>query len=163
MTVANERPLDAGHLSSTTPRLPWPNSGSTDNFDLNPLPWWRTRLPTDFTFRDATTIRTALHSAALPGEIGWEDAVDGNITSAIRIGVNTLKTCSITDFEVDLTMSALLACAIDGEITAGIHLFCAPQTSSLRPSVPHSGRPLAPRRLRRSLRNGNPHLFWIPR
>jgi len=120
MNVANQSVLGSGHCSPKMPLCPWPNSGSTGNFDVDPLPWWRTRLPSEFTSEDAATVRVALHSTVLPTEIGWEGAVGGNITSAIRIGVNTLKTCSITDFDVDLSMSALLACAIDGEITAGI-------------------------------------------
>ncbi len=50
---------------------------------------------------------------SMPGELHWADAVIGKVTTAINIAVGRLKVRPINHPEIDLALSAMLACALD--------------------------------------------------
>jgi hypothetical protein len=65
-------------------------------------------------------IRKALLATRLPSEPDWDRAILGDVAVAIGIAVRQLASHKITDPEVDLALSAVLACAIEGDPTAPI-------------------------------------------
>jgi hypothetical protein len=84
------------------------------------LIWWRTRVPTEFTGKDNTILRWTLLQNKITEEPHWSDAVVGKVATAINIAIRCLKTRPINHPEVDLALSAMLACALDHDVTAGI-------------------------------------------
>ncbi|WP_424631794.1 hypothetical protein [Bradyrhizobium sp. SYSU BS000235] len=56
----------------------------------------------------------------MAGEAYWSDAVIGKVTTAINIAVRRLKARPIDHPEIDLALSAMLACALDHDVTSGI-------------------------------------------
>lgn len=86
----------------------------------SPLIWWRTRTPSEFEPNDANIIRHALKGTTITAEPCWPGATTNQITTAIRVAVALLKTRHPADPEIDLALSALLAFAVDGDVTAGI-------------------------------------------
>ena len=65
-------------------------------------------------------MREALLNTEVHGDPEWFRAVLGDAAIAIRIAVEQLKVRKITDTEVDLALSAVMACALEGEPTSAI-------------------------------------------
>jgi len=86
----------------------------------SPLSWWRTRPPGEFTRKDSAALRWALLGKQINDEASWRDAATGEVTAAIRVVVGRLKKREITHPEIDLALTAMLACAVDGDVTSGI-------------------------------------------
>lgn len=90
------------------------------------LAWWRTRHPSTLSRagNDPRLLRTAVKRKAL-FDPDWHDAVNGDPTAAIAIAVRAMKHLGIDAPEIDATLSAVLACAIDGDTTCPIVLSSA--------------------------------------
>lgn len=91
----------------------------------SPLQWWRTREPMTFHPRELRPLRMALMATCLAAEPDWRRAILGNTPIAIGIAVRQMKFHPITAPEVDLSVSAVLACAIEGNATSAILLSSA--------------------------------------
>jgi hypothetical protein len=81
---------------------------------------WHTRKPEALTYRDLLRLRTALVCKTLPGEPDWKYAIQGDAAAAIGIAVRQLQSRRITDPEIDLALSAVLACAISGDAASAV-------------------------------------------
>jgi hypothetical protein len=88
--------------------------------DLPPLIWWRTRKPRLLPWRGIRDIREALVETEIPGQLDWVRAILGDAAVAIGIAVEQMKVRVITAIEVDLALSAVLACALEGDLTSPI-------------------------------------------
>ena len=86
----------------------------------SPLTWWRSKPPSALLCRGIGGIREALLGTEIPGEPDWPRAILGNAHVAIRIAVDQMKERGITTVEVDLALSAVLACALEGEPASAI-------------------------------------------
>jgi hypothetical protein len=81
---------------------------------------WRERKPQALSLQDVSRLREALLDTNIPSERDWNRAVSGDAAVAIGIAVRQLTIRKITDPEVDLALSAVLACAIEGDSTAPV-------------------------------------------
>lgn len=104
--------------ASTLANRPWPLSSQ----DAPPLAWWRT-LPSD-KFRDAEKLLllvTLERIAVLRGTGELYAAQRGDAAAAIAAALSVMP---IQDFtlEVDITMTALLRCAVEGDSAAALVL-----------------------------------------
>jgi hypothetical protein len=70
--------------------------------------------------RGVSGIRKALLGTDIPEETEWFSAILGEAAVAIRIAVEQMKMRKITDPEVDLSLSAVLACALEGEPASAV-------------------------------------------
>jgi hypothetical protein len=82
---------------------------------FSPLIWWRTRKPGLLLCNRIGDIREALLGTEIPGHPDWARAILGVAAVAIRVAVDQMKVHEITAIEVDLALSAALACALDGD------------------------------------------------
>jgi len=107
---------------------------SDNNDPTSPLTWWRTRPPGEFRKRDSAILRWALMGTRISGEPHWPDVVTGEVPAAIKVAVDRLKKRRIDHVEIDLALSAMLAFAIDGDVTSGILISSAlrRRSSSIR-------------------------------
>jgi hypothetical protein len=87
---------------------------------FSPLDWWRTRRPNTLSCYRISGIREALLGTEIPGTMDWSRAIHGDAAVAIRIAVEQMKLRTITAVEVDLALSAVLACALEGDPASAI-------------------------------------------
>lgn len=87
---------------------------------FSPLIWWRTRKPLLLPFRGIRKIREALLGTEILGQPDWVRAILGEAAVAIGVAVEQMKVRVITATEVDLALSAVLACALEGDLTSPI-------------------------------------------
>jgi hypothetical protein len=87
---------------------------------FSPLIWWRTRSPSALLCRGVGGIREALLGTEICGEPDWSRAILGEAPVAIRVAVEQMKTRKITAIEIDLALSAVLACALEGDPASAI-------------------------------------------
>lgn len=97
-----------------------PFSLRADNAPFSPLIWWRTRKPNASLREGVSEIRRTLLRWEIAEEPDWSRAILGDASVAIRIAVEQMKTRKITASEVDLALSAVLACALEGEPASAI-------------------------------------------
>lgn len=104
-----------------------PSSGNRAPFSpapnlatLSPLIWWRTHRPNILLCSRIGRIREALLETEIHTEPDWSRAILGDAAVAIRIAVEQMKAHKITAAEVDLALSAVLACALEGEPASSI-------------------------------------------
>jgi hypothetical protein len=87
-----------------------------------PLHWWR-RLPAPaFTAAHVVVIRRAVAGIFIIGEPGWPAAAKGDPAAAIGVVLRQIKRHRRPSPGVDLVMSALLRCAIEGNNSAALVL-----------------------------------------
>jgi hypothetical protein len=91
-----------------------------DPTPFSPLNWWRTRRPSALLCRGSGGIREALLGTEIHGEPDWPRAILGEAAVAIRVAVGQMKVRKITAAEVDLALSAVLACALEGDPASAI-------------------------------------------
>lgn len=101
-----------GHLA--------PTSSALVLTPFSPLTWWRTKPPSALLCRGVGGIREALIGTEIHGEPDWHRAILGEAAVAIRIAVKQMKERKITATEIDLALSAVLACALEGEPASAI-------------------------------------------
>lgn len=118
MTVATHHAPQIEHTAPRISSIPIPSAPSNET--LNPTSWWRIKAPDQFRSTDAHMLRRVLRGTTLSGQPDWRFAINGRVTTAIRIAIDTLKIRGMVHSDVDLVISALLASAIDGDVTAGI-------------------------------------------
>ncbi len=97
-----------------------PFSLASTFISVSPLIWWRTHKPSALAGRSIGRIRKDLLGTKIPGEPEWSRAILGDAAVAIRIAIEQMKANKITAVEVDLALSAVLACALEGEPTSAI-------------------------------------------
>jgi hypothetical protein len=97
-----------------------PSSSVPDLAPFSPLVWWRTRRPSAVLCGSIGGIREALLGTEIHGEPDWSRAILGNGAVAIRVAVEQMKTHRITAGEIDLALSAVLACALEGDAASAI-------------------------------------------
>lgn len=86
--------------------------------EVPPLWWWR-RLPADaFTERHLKVIRRAISGFLSLDEPYWSAAAKGDAAAAAEVALRTIKRRRTPSPGVDLVMSALLRCAVEGSATA---------------------------------------------
>jgi hypothetical protein len=120
MRVTTDFALKVREYSGSPPYAPILILSAADSDPESPFTWWRTRPPGQFTGKDSAVLRWALLQSNIAEEPYWPDAVVGKVTAAINIAIRCLKTRPINHPEVDLALSAMLACALDHDVTAGI-------------------------------------------
>ena len=87
---------------------------------FSPLAWWRTRRPSALLCQQIRGIREALLGTEIHGEPNWNRAILGDPAIAISIAVKQMTEHKITASEVDLSLSAVLACALEGDPASAI-------------------------------------------
>jgi hypothetical protein len=95
-------------------------------FPDSPLTWWRTREPRTLSRSgtECARLRALIRKRLVP-DVDWLDAVSGEATAAIAVAIRQMDSRSIGDWEIDLALSAVLACALEGDATAPIVLSSA--------------------------------------
>jgi hypothetical protein len=86
----------------------------------SPLTLWCTCKPEALSLRDVSRLRKTLLGTSIRSEPDWNRAILGDAAVAIGIAVRQLKFHKITAPEVDLALSAVLACALEGNAAAAI-------------------------------------------
>ena len=84
-----------------------------------PLSLWRTLRAVQFEATDLTAIRLLLAKLVLFDRPKWRDAIAGDAAAAIAVAVSFLPIDNVTH-QVDLAMTALIRCAIEGDLAAAI-------------------------------------------
>jgi hypothetical protein len=85
----------------------------------NQLSSWRTLRALDFSFHDLTSMRALLAKTTLLGQPKWAAAVAGDGPAAVAVAISFIPAEEIT-MSMDLAMTALIACAIEGDPGAAI-------------------------------------------
>jgi hypothetical protein len=91
----------------------------------SPLVFWRTRPADAFVHTDVLIIRRALRNVGILGECNWPRAMAGDASAAIGIAVRIMRSESIRATVVDLTLSAVLCCALEDSPAAKLVLAAA--------------------------------------
>ncbi|SNT12469.1 hypothetical protein SAMN05216374_2798 [Tardiphaga sp. OK246] len=86
----------------------------------SPVRWWRTRGPLSFSRKDLAPLRRCLIRTTIIAEPEWIEAATGDAVSAIAVGIRLLHSQVIGAAEIDLALSSVLACAIEGDATSPI-------------------------------------------
>jgi hypothetical protein len=101
----------------------------------SPLNWWRARKPSLLLCAGIGEIREALLGSEIPGQPYWTCAILGDAAVAIRVAVDQMKVHKITAIEVDLALSAVLACALEGDRASPIVISSALRRRSKRDPI----------------------------
>jgi hypothetical protein len=94
-------------------------SQQADHLD-NPLASWRTLRALDFSFHDLTSMRALLAKTTLLGQPKWAAAVAGDGPAAVAVAISFIPAADKITPSMDLAMTALIACAIEGDPGAAI-------------------------------------------
>jgi hypothetical protein len=106
----------------------WSSSSSID--DKATLSWWRLRSAYTFTDACPARLRQALADVPLIAETRWQAAAGGDAASAIGIALPVIGDDSYGADYLDLTMSAVLLCALNSSAAAALALSHALRRSS---------------------------------
>jgi hypothetical protein len=82
------------------------------------LSWWRSHSADAFSKGDAERIRVSLRACPMGADPRWEHAVEGNVAAAVGIAIRVVWRCEPLGVSSDAALSALLACAVEGDATA---------------------------------------------
>jgi hypothetical protein len=85
----------------------------------NPWASWRTFRALDFTFHDLKSVRALLAKTTLLGQPKWAAAAGGDGPAAVAVAISFIPAAKITP-ALDIAMTALIACAIEGDPGAAI-------------------------------------------
>jgi len=136
-----------------------------------PLSLWRTLRAEQFRAEDLDAILRILSNTELLGQQKWSEAITGDVPATVAVAVSFMPVQSVTP-QVDLAMSALARCAIEGDLAAAIvlanilrhlpgvtvshrriatswfvsNLAFARTSAELRRKLPYRGRPLKGKR-----------------
>jgi hypothetical protein len=114
-----DRNRPAGVLPPEARRAPssWPFNQD----DVTPLEWWRT-MPADH-LGDAqlSHLRATVAKISVMKDRQWLSALQGNAAASIAIAIGAMPIGQIT-LEIDLAMSSLTLCALDGSAGAALVL-----------------------------------------
>ena len=84
-----------------------------------PLTLWRTLDAQQFSSRDVKSLRALLAKTSLLGQPKWAAAVNGDAPAAVAVAVSFIPADELT-LPLDLAMTALIACAVEGDPGAAI-------------------------------------------
>jgi hypothetical protein len=87
----------------------------------NPWASWRTFRALDFTFHDLKSVRALLAKTTLLGQPKWAAAAGGDGPAAVAVAISFIPAAKITP-ALDIAMTALIACAIEGDPGVSIGL-----------------------------------------
>jgi hypothetical protein len=93
------------------------SASKLDSLD-NPLASWRTHRALDFSFDDVKSMRALLAKTTLLGQPKWAAAA-GDGAAAVAVAISFIPAGNITA-SLDLAMTALIACTIEGDRGAAI-------------------------------------------
>src|SRR6185312_3536221 len=88
----------------------------------HPLSWWRTRRAEEFKRTDCAIARGVLTRSAILGEPHWHLAAHGDTAVAIGVALRVQKRSGENLILVDVAMTAVLCCAVEGDATAALLL-----------------------------------------
>src|SRR5579871_6088508 len=88
----------------------------------HPLSWWRTRRAEDFKRSDVAIARSVLTRSAILGEPHWHLGARGDTAVAIGVALRARRQSGENLVVVDVAMTAVLCCAVEGDTTAGLLL-----------------------------------------
>ena len=90
----------------------------------DPFACWRRRRPDQLSRKDSTSLRLAFAGTRIESEPRWQEVATGhwagNSALAIGICIRQVKMHPINAVEVDLAVSATLACALLGDAASAI-------------------------------------------
>jgi hypothetical protein len=86
--------------------------------DIPPLHWWRSLPASAFTAAHLAVIRRAIAGFSYIGEPRWPLAAKGDAAAAVGVALRAIKHHEKPTPSIDLVMSALVRCAIEGSHTA---------------------------------------------
>jgi hypothetical protein len=84
---------------------------------LSPLAWWRTMKAETFDATTAVVMREAISTIAIIGEPMWRAAANGDAAAATGLALR-LHPDRATPIAFDLVMTAVVACAAEGNAAA---------------------------------------------
>ena len=87
----------------------------------SPLAWWRTAPPSRLDASHCDTLGQSLSQIAVLGEPGWRRAVAGDAAEAIGIALPLIHSGE-SGSRLDIVMSAVLLCALQGNPAAALLL-----------------------------------------
>ncbi|WP_315707231.1 MULTISPECIES: hypothetical protein [unclassified Bradyrhizobium] len=96
----------------------------TESFG-SPTKWWRTREPGSYSCGDLRHLRRTLIRIQTISDKEWSAAIRGYAAASIAVSIRQLNKHVISAIEVDVALSAVLACAIEGDITSPVMLSSA--------------------------------------
>jgi hypothetical protein len=104
-------------ITARRAQSPWPfNLG-----DVTPLEWWRT-MPADYLDSGQRVhLRATLETICVMKDRQWLSALRGDAAASIAIAIGAMPVDQVT-LEVDLAMSALALCALEGSDGAALVL-----------------------------------------
>jgi hypothetical protein len=114
-----DRAPPTGKLAKARERAhsPWPfNLG-----DVTPLEWWRTRPADHLGDAQRLHLRATVEKICVLKDRGWLSALRGDAAASIAIAIGAMPIDHVS-LEVDLAMSALVLCALEGSAGAALVL-----------------------------------------
>jgi len=108
----------------------------------SPLVWWRTAPPSRFGAPHRCALQQSLSQIAVLGEPGWQRAVAGDAAEAIGIALPIIHSGESSS-RLDIVMSAVLLCALQGNPAAALMLAHALDSRSHQSLWPLTERWLA--------------------
>lgn len=85
---------------------------------ISPLAWWRNLCAPAFTPEHATALRQRLVRAKIPGAHRFRDASRGDAAAAIGIALRLLRDPEVNPDRLDVALSAVQLCALNGDWAA---------------------------------------------
>ncbi|EFI51355.1 hypothetical protein [Afipia sp. 1NLS2] len=107
-----------------------------------PWDWWRTTPPNRLDATHRYALRRSLSQIAVLGEPGWQQAVAGDAAEAIGIALPLIHSGE-SGLRLDVVMSAVLLCALNGNPAAVLMLAHALDSRSHQDLWPLTERWLA--------------------
>jgi len=108
----------------------------------SPLAWWRTVPPSRLGATHRYALRRSLSQIAILGQPGWQRAVAGDAAEAIGIALPLILSGE-SGSRLDIVMSAVLLCALQGNPAAALLLAHALDSRSHQDLWPLTERWLA--------------------
>lgn len=88
----------------------------------HPLSWWRSRAAGEFRTMDVVIARSFLSRSAVIGEPSWHLGAAGDAAVAVGVALRTRRRFRKNRVLLDIAMTAVLACAVEGDATAAMLL-----------------------------------------
>jgi hypothetical protein len=115
---STDRAPPAGNLVNVgQTQSPWP----FDLGDVTPLEWWRTMPADHLGGAQRLHLRTTMEKICVLKDHRWLSALRGDAAASIAIAIGAMPIEQVT-LEVDLAMSALALCALEGSAGATLVL-----------------------------------------
>jgi hypothetical protein len=120
---SEDRPVDRGPPAGELAKVGrWAQSPWPFNLDeVTPLEWWRTMPADHIGDAEAVHLRATLQKICVLKDHQWFSALQGDAAASIAIAIGTMPIDPVT-LEVDLAISALALCALEGSAGAALVL-----------------------------------------